>query len=342
MQLAKTKLSESLILVGYSHNWCLVDLITLHDIEEAVEAIRDEVNKTPLIPSLFLSELCGGEVYLKLENLQVTNSFKIRGALNRMMHLTPAEVRRGVVAASSGNHAQAVALGAEKLNLSATVVVPESTPRIKVEKIRRHNVNLVLHGKNFDQAEQYARELAKQDELTFISAYNDPYVVAGQGTIGLEIVEDLPKVNKIIVPVSGGGLLAGVATAAKSLNPNIEILGVQAENTPAMYYSFRAGKVIEAEMKATIADGLDGNIEDGAITFELILKYVDEVLLFDEETIRKSIRLLWNEEHQVTEGAGAISISPIVRTPGRFARSKTVAVISGGNIDDAVFKSIVA
>jgi threonine dehydratase len=317
-------------------------MITLRDIEDARQSIRGEVNKTPLVRSRFLSDLCGGEVYLKLENLQITNSFKIRGALNRMMHLKPEEMRRGIVAASSGNHAQAVAICAEKLNMAATVVVPETTPKIKIEKIRKHKVELILHGEMYDLAEQYARELARKEGLTFISAYNDPYVVAGQGTVGLEILEDLPNVDLIIVPVSGGSLLSGIATAAKSTRPNIEILGVQPENTPAMYYSLKAGKITDVEMRHTIADGLDGNIEHGAVTFEIIRKYVDEVMLFDEETIRKAICLLWDKERQVAEGSGAISIAPIIKSPERFARKRTVAVISGGNIDEAVFQNILA
>jgi threonine dehydratase len=294
------------------------------------------------VRSQYLSDLCGSDAYLKLENLQVTNSFKIRGALNRMMSLTAEEKARGVVAASSGNHAQAVAIGAEKLNLSATVVVPETTPKIKVEKIRKHKVELILHGAMYDYAEQYARKLAREKGATFVSSYNDPLVVAGQGTVGLEILEDLPTVDSIIVPVGGGSVLSGVAVAAKSIKPDIEILGVQPETVAAMYYSLKAGKIINMEMKPTIADGLDGNIEQGCITLEIIQRYVNEILLFNEDTIRKMIRLLWEKERQVVEGSGAISIAPIVETPKRFTGKQTVAVITGGNIDDAVFQSILA
>ncbi len=317
-------------------------MIGLREIQDARRLIRNEINKTPLVRSQYLSDLCDSDVYLKLENLQVTNSFKIRGALNRMMNLTPEEKARGVVAASSGNHAQAVAVAAEKLNLTATVVVPETTPRIKVQKIRKHKVELILHGEKYDYAEQYAHKLAKEKGAAFISAYNDPLVVAGQGTAGLEILEELPTADSIIVPVSGGGVLSGVAVAAKSIKPDIEILGVQPENVAAMYHCLRAGKIIDVEMKRTIADGLDGNIERGALTFELIKRYVDEILLFDEGTIRKMIRLLWEKEGQVVEGAGAISIAPIVETPRRFSGKQTVAVITGGNIDNAVLQSILA
>jgi len=317
-------------------------MITLREIEDARKTIRSLVTKTPLMRSRFLSDLCGGEVYLKLENLQTTNSFKIRGALNRMMNLSAEEKQHRLIAASSGNHGQAVAIGAEKLGLAATVVVPKNTPKIKVEKIRKHKVELILYGEIYDEAEQYARDLAKKEELTFISAYNDEMVVAGQGTVGLEILEDLPDVNTMIVPVSGGSLIGGIAVAAKSLRPSVEILGVQPEATPAMYYSLKAGKIIDVEMKDTIAEGLSGNIEKGCMTFEIIQTHVDEILLYDEETIRKAIRLLWEKEKQVAEGSGAIAVAPIMDSKERFARKTTVSVISGGNIDEALFQNIIA
>jgi len=315
-------------------------MVALADIERARMSISNLIKKTPLVRSRFLSDHCGGEVYLKLENLQVTNSFKIRGALNRMVALSPEEKRRGVVAASSGNHAQAVAVCAEKLNLAATVVVPENAPRVKIQKIRDHNVELILHGEIYDQTEQYARRLAREKGLTFISAYNDPVVVAGQGTVGLEILEELPQVNSIIVPVSGGSILGGIAVAVKNLKRDTEIIGAQPETVAAMYHSLKAGKIIDIEMKDTVADGLSGNIEKGSITFELIQQYVDEIILYDEQTIKRMIRLLWEKEKQVVEGSGAISIAPIMASPKRFAQKQTVAVITGGNIDDDVFQRI--
>lgn len=314
----------------------------MHDIEDARKTIRDHINKTPLIRSEFLSGLCSGDVYLKLENAQVTNSFKIRGAINRMMKLSAEERKCGVIAASSGNHAQAIGFGAEKLNLKATVVVPENCPKIKVEKIKRYNIKLILHGEIYDVTEQYARALAKEEGLTFISSYNDPFVVAGQGTVGLEILEDLSSVDTIIVPIGGGSLISGIAIAAKSIKPGIEILGVQPETTPAIYYCLKAGKIIDVGMRDTVADGLSGNIEQGSITFEMIQRYVDEVLLCDEETIRSAIRVLWEKERQVAEGSGAIAIAPIMISKERFARKRTVAVISGGNIDKGLFQDILA
>jgi threonine dehydratase len=320
----------------------MVIMISLREIQDARNLIRDQVKKTPLVRSQYLSGLTGSDVYLKLENLQVTNSFKIRGALNRMMNLSADEKARGIIAASSGNHAQAVAIGAEKLNLAATVVVPETTPRIKIEKIQTHNVELIVHGERYDYAELYAKELAKERGLTYISPYNDPFVVAGQGTVGLEILEDLPMADSIVVPVSGGSILSGIAVAAKGIKPSIEVLGVQPENVAAMYYCLKAGKIINVPMKRTIAEGLDGNIEQGCITFELIQRYVDEILLSNEDAMKKMIRLLWEKDGQVVEASGAIAIAPIVETPTRFAGTQTVAVITGGNIDDQVFQSILA
>ena len=315
-------------------------MLSLQEIQDARSSIRDQVKKTPLVRSQYLSGLTGSDVYLKLENLQVTNAFKIRGALNRLIKLSPEEKAHGIIAASSGNHAQAIAVGAEKLNVNAVVVVPETTPKIKIDKIRKHKVELILHGEKYDLAEEYARKLAKEKGLTFISAYNDQFVVAGQGTVGLEILEDLPTADSIVAPVSGGSILSGVAVAAKSLKPSIEILGAQPETVAAMYHCLKAGKIINIPMKPTIAEGLDGNIEQGCITFELVQKYVDEILLFDEDTIKKMIRILWERERQVVEASGAIAIAPIVEMPSRFNGKRTVAVITGGNIDEAFFKAI--
>jgi len=317
-------------------------LITLNDVRDAMQEIRGEVRRTPLVRSSFLSELCRGEIYLKLENQQITNSFKIRGALARMKHLDQEELRRGVVTASAGNHAQAIAVCAENLKSPATIVVPTTTPKIKIQKIKRKGVELVLYGEIYDEAEQFARQLARERNLTYISPYNDPIVAAGQGTIGLEILENCPNAELIIVPVGGGGLIAGIGAATKILRPSIELLGVQPYSAAAMYYSLRAGKIIDVEMRDTIADGLSGNVEKGSVTFAMIQRYVNEVILCDEETIKDSIRLLWEKENQLAEGSGAIAISPLISTPSRFAGKTCVSVVTGGNIDDDVFERIIS
>jgi len=315
-------------------------MIGLREIQDARRTIQHLVKRTPSVRSQFLSDFCGGEVFLKLENLQANNSFKIRGAINRMFKMTPDEKRRGVITASTGNHAMAVADSADKLDIAAKIVVPLGTPKVKIEKIKKHKVELVLHGELFDQAEQYAIDLAKKEGLVYVSAYNDDLILAGQGTVGLEIIEDIPSVDTITVPTSGGGLLGGIAIAAKSMKPSVEILGVQPETTPAMYESLRAGRIVNAEMKDTIADALSGNIEPGAVTFQIAKEYVKDVLLVREETIAKPIRLLSEKEKQITEGAGAIAIAPIIENKQDFTRKTTVAVISGGNINDELFRSI--
>jgi len=317
-------------------------MIRLQDIEDARETIGDLVKRTPLVRSQFLSNFCGGEVYLKLENLQTTKSFKIRGALNKMLHLSSEEMKRGVVTASAGNHALAVAIGAEKLNLSVKIVVPRSTPKVKIDKIRKHNVELILYGNIYDEAEQKAIDLARKEGLTYVSPYNDELVIAGQGTVGLEIFEDLPTVDVVMVPVGGGGLISGISVAVKSTEPSVQIMGVQSEDSPVMYESLKAGKIVDVEMRESIADGLFGGIEKGSITFGIVQKHVDDFLLVKEETIRKAVFLLWDKEKQVAEGAGAVSIAPIIENKGLFMGKEVVAVISGGNIEDKLFRSILA
>lgn len=317
-------------------------MISLQDIKDARETIGKLVKKTPLIHSKFLSNFCSGEVYLKLENLQVTNSFKIRGALNRMLRLNAEERKCGVITASAGNHAQAVAIGAEMLNLPAKIIVPKSTPKIKINKIKKHNIELILYGDIYDEAEQKAIELAKEEGLTYISPYNDKFVIAGQGTIGLEILEDLPSADTVIVPVGGGGLISGISIAVKSIKPSTLVIGVQSEASPVMYASLKAGRIVDVEMRESIADGLFGGIEKGSITFEIVQKYVDWLLLVKEETIRKAIYLLWNKEKQVVEGSGATAIASIIENKSLFTGKTVVAVITGGNIDEKLFINILA
>jgi len=281
-------------------------------------------------------------VFLKLENLQVTNSFKIRGAFNRLLHLSLEEKTRGIVTASAGNHGQAVAYAARKLNFPAKIVVPENTPKIKIDGIKKYGVDLVLFGDVYDEAEQKAKDLARKDKLVFVSPYNDELIVAGHGTIGLEIIEALPNVDAVIVPVGGGGLISGISIAIKSLKPNVQVIGVQSEASPVMYESLKAGKIVDAPKTATIAEGLSGGIEKGSITFEIIQKYVDRVVLVKEEAIRHAVYLLWSGEKQVAEGSGAAAIAPILEDKNLFAGKTVVAVITGGNIDAELFQSIKA
>jgi threonine dehydratase len=317
-------------------------VIGLQEICDAQRAIAPFVVPTPLVRSQFLSNLCGGDVFLKLENLQVTNSFKIRGAFNRFLHLSLEEKARGIVTASAGNHGQAVAFAARKLNFPAKIVVPKNTPRIKIEGIKKYGVELVLFGDIYDEAEQKAKDLARKDGLVFVSPYNDELIIAGHGTIGLEIIKALPNVDTVIVPVGGGGLISGISIAMKSVKPSLCVIGVQSEASPVMHESLKAGKIVAVQMTESIAEGLSGGIEKDSLTFKIAQEYVDKVLLIREETIRRAIFLLWDSEKQVVEGSGAAAIAPILENKRVFAGKTVVSVMTGGNIEAELFQSILA
>ncbi|NHJ86069.1 MAG: threonine/serine dehydratase, partial [Asgard group archaeon] len=290
-------------------------MVDLNDIIMARSLIQDNIIETPLVTSQYLSDLCNAQVYLKLENQQITHSFKIRGASNRILQLTPEEKDHGIITASSGNHGLAVAMLADKLEIPARIIVPKTTPEVKIKKLSNYNVDLELHGENYDEAEIFARKISEEEQLTFISAYNDPMIIAGQGTIGLEISEQLPNVTDIFVPLGGGGLLSGIAIAIKSLNPTVNLIGVQTEACPAFYYSLKANKIVDVEMRESIADGMYGGIEQGSITFDIIREFVDDVKVVSELTIKRAISLLWKEDHQLTEGAAAAAIVPLLDQP---------------------------
>ena len=313
--------------------------LRLDAIREAYQKIKEFVRKTPLIHSAYLSELCGNNVYLKLENLQLTNAFKIRGALNRMLQLSIEEKTKGIITASSGNHAQGIALAARHLEIPAKIVIPKNIAVAKLNKIKQYNVTIIQEG-DFDEIESKARMLSTQEGLTYISPYNDLNIIEGQGTITLEIYEELENVDVIIVPIGGGGLISGIAFTAKALNPNIKIIGVQTKGASTMFNSWKAGKIIEIEEFNTIAEGLLGGLEPGAITFELIQNYVDEIVLVDEESVKKAIQLLWELEGQIVEGAGATVVAYLLENTLQFKNRNVVAVISGGNINESLFKNI--
>ena len=320
----------------------MLPLINLKNIQDARKAISPFVTSTPLVRSQFLSDFCGGNVFLKLENLQVTKAFKIRGAFNRLLHLS-AEEKEGIVTASAGNHGQAVAFAATKLDFPARIVVPKTAPKIKIDGIKKYGVELILFGNTYDEAERKAKEFSRKDGCAYISPYADELIIAGQGTIGLEISEALPNVDAVVVPVGGGGLISGVSIAIKSIRPSVQVIGVQSEASSAMYDSLKAGEIVVQKPKAkTIAEGLSGGVEKGSVTFQIVQEYVDKVLLVKEETIRRAVYLLWNNEKQVVEGSGAAAIAPIIENRDLFAGITFVAVITGGNIDDKLFQSILA
>jgi threonine dehydratase len=277
--------------------------------------------------------------YLKLENLQRTGSFKLRGALNRILALTDEEKRRGVVAASAGNHAQGVAFGCARMGVSALVVMPEATPRTKVEATRSYGVEVKLFGATYDDAEAEARRIECESGRVFISPYNDPLIIAGQGTVALEILEDLPDVAQVLVPVGSGGLICGVGVALKAVNPAIRVIGVTSRATPAMYNYFKGERLPQLP---TIAEGLSGEVEPGAITLDLVPQVTDDVLLVEEGDIRAAIAWLIEAHHLIAEGSGAVGIAALRARPDLASAGPTVAIVTGGNLDIEELRRLIA
>jgi threonine dehydratase len=307
---------------------------TLRDIHLAMQRIAGLARRTPLIRSAGLSERVGAAVYLKLESLQETGSFKIRGAANKLLSLTADELARGVVAVSSGNHGRAVAHVAQQLGVWAVICVSERVPAGKVEAIRRLGAEVVVHGAGYDEAEAHSLRLQAERGLTRVDPFDDPAVIAGQGTVGLELLEDLPHLDTVVVPLSGGGLIAGIAVALKAANPAIRVIGTSMDRAPVMVHSLRAGRPLELPEEDTLADALAGGIGlDNRYTFRLVQRYVDEALLVSEDEIAGAMVFALEQERLVVEGGGAVALAAAlygkVTEPGR-----TVAVvISGGNVD---------
>ena len=306
--------------------------VTLKEIQEARERIGKIPHHTTLDRSRTFSDMVNGQVYMKLENLQKTGSFKLRGALNKIMTLSPEEARLGVIAASAGNHAQGVAFGATAANIPSVIVMPEGAPLAKVAATRSYGARVVLAGKNYDAAYERAVEIQSEERQTFVHAFNDPQVIAGQGTIGLEILEDLPELDTVVVPMGGGGLAAGIAVALKESNPKVRIIGVQAEGAPALVESFRNGKLAGTEQVATMADGI-AVMKPGTMTFDLIHRYMDDVVTVSEEEIARSMLLLLERAKMIVEGAGAVSLAATLFGKIAIPKGPLTTVISGGNID---------
>jgi threonine dehydratase len=315
-------------------------VVNLKNIQEARKAITPFTKHTPLVQSQFLSTSCGCGLFLKLENLQITNSFKPRGVFNKLLHLSADEKSKGIITASAGNHGEAVAFAAQKLNRYARIVVPITTPKVKIDGIRKYGADLVLFSENYDEAEHKAKELARKDGFAYVSPYNDELIIAGHGTIGLEIIEALPDVDTVVVPLGGGGLISGISIAVKSIKPETQVIGVQSKSSPIMYESLKAGKIVNVQKSKTksVAEGLSGNI--GPITFEIVQKYVDRVVVAKEKTLRHAVYLLWNYDKQVVEGSGAAAVAPVMENNPLFKDKIVASVVSGGNIDRDLFQSI--
>ena len=316
--------------------------VHLKDVFEARQRIQSSILRTPLIHSTFLSNHIGVPVYLKLENLQITGSFKFRGALNKIISLTDEEKARGLITVSSGNHGKAVAWAAHHLGIPATVCLSDKTPKNKIEGIRRFGVNTVIEGGSYDEAEEVALNRAKEHQLVFIDSFDDPLVIAGQGTIGLELFEELSDFENIFIPLSGGGLASGVSLFTKTSNPAVKIFGVQMERAPVMYTSLKAGRPLHLPEEATLADGLKGGIGmDNRFTFNYCKRYLDEILLVSEEEIARAMAILFRDHHLVIEGSGAVGVAALLS--GRIKPAgKTVVILSGSNVEIPVLLEIMA
>ncbi len=304
--------------------------ISLKNVRDAAKAIEGHVLRTPCRKSITLSQMTGAELFLKFENQQFTASFKERGALNKLLSLDAAQRARGVIAMSAGNHAQGVAYHAKRLGIPATIVMPVSTPFTKVQQTRLLGARVILEGQQLTDAAAHARALAIEENLLFVHPYDDEHIIAGQGTIALEMLIDFPDLDVLCVPVGGGGLLAGMAIAAKSIKPSIRLIGVQTRAFPSMHAAIK-GEEMPASGQ-TIAEGIAVR-EPGVLTREIIERWVDDIVLVDDADIERAISLYVSIEKTVVEGAGAAGLAAVLAHPQRFKDQKTGLVICGGNID---------
>jgi threonine dehydratase len=314
-------------------------MLGLRDILVARRNLGSLVTKTPLHYSFLLSQKVGSEVHLKLENLQRTGAFKVRGAINKIASLSEEERVRGVVAPSSGNFALGVAYAARALGgVPVNLFMPVNTPASKVDKLAEFGAEVFLVGEQYDDADDASMEYQREHDLTYTDSFDDPLIIAGQGTVGLEIMEELPDAEALLVPIGGGGLVAGVSIAAKAVNPGIKIIGVQVEASPSAYLSLKEGHCYQRyEYDPTICEGLAGGF--GIVPFQIARDLIDEVVLVNEEEVREAIFVLLETEHLVVEGAGAVGIAALLFDKVNLKDKKVVAVISGGNIDvDLLFE----
>ena len=308
---------------------------TVLDVYEARRRLGERLPKTPLLPSPWLSSIADGNVFLKIESVNLTSSFKIRGALNAALRLsegidTPAPT---IVTASAGNHGRALALAAEELGLTCVVFTPITAPEAKKNAIRRHGAILHADCADYDIAEQQAREFAEQEGGVYISPYNHADVIGGAGTIGLEIVEAMPDLDVVVIPLGGGGLASGMGLAIKAASPQTTIVGVEVEASTPFTLSLEAGRIIEITPRASLADGLVGNLEAGSMTFDLVKQVVDTVVTVSEDELVRAMKGLATEERLIVEGAGAAAVASIVARKASAPGQSVVAMVTGGNVD---------
>lgn len=315
-------------------------MLDLAAIQQARERIHGQIRRTPLLYSHSFSNLLGCPVHLKAENLQRTGSFKIRGASNKLAQLPPDQAARGVIAASAGNHAQGVALAASLRGIACTVVMPETASLAKYEATLGYGAIVIRHGHGFDEAMAHAQALALEQRLTFIPAFDDDQIVAGQGTLGLELLEDLPDAGLVVVPVGGGGLLAGIAAAVKAQRPEVRVVGVQSAAATSAYQAFRSGRLATRTPGPTIADGIAVG-RAGRIPMALIRANVDDMVTVDDESIAHALVLLLERSKLLVEPAGAVGVAALLAGAINPEGAQTIAVLSGGNLDPALLARIV-
>ena len=318
------------------------EMVSLEEIKVAANYLKSKVIRTPCLFSPALTERAGVDIYLKLENFQLTGAFKVRGNLNKMRMLSDKEREKGVVTASTGNHGQGMALAARFAGIPAVVVVPEVAPRTKIEAIRYNGGEVIIFGRTYDDAYERAMCLATERKMTYIPSFDDEFIIAGQGTIGLEIMEDLPIVGKILCPVGGGGLISGVSIAVKALCPNVQIIGIQSERAASMVNSLEASQILELSEASTIADGIAVR-KPGRKTYEIVKRTVDGTILVSDLEIKDAIRFMATACKVIVEGAGATPIASLLS--GKFKNAfgddgPVVCVVSGGNIDRTLLTDI--
>ena len=329
--------------IAANASWPVRDMRQI-DVRRAAERITPLALQTPVVPAPMLSTRIGGiSVWLKLENLQVTGSFKVRGAANKIASLDKEDRKRGIVTCSSGNHGRAVAYVAEALAIPATVCVPEWVDPVKLEAIRQHGAEVVLHGATYDEAEAHSFEIQQERGLVYVHPFDDPLVIAGQGTIGLELVEQIPSLSTVVVPLSGGGLIAGIASAVKEWDSDCRVIGVSAENASVMYESLLAGAPRAVPEKETIASALAGGIGlDNRHSFDLVRELVDQHVLVSEEEIREAMRFAAAEHNVVVEGGGAVAIAAVLSKKLVDLSGDVALVVSGGNVDPSLLAEVLA
>lgn len=306
--------------------------VTIADIWEAHKLLKPRLHHTPLAPSRTLHEITGADIYLKAENQQRSGSFKVRGASFKVARLGEKERKRGVIAASAGNHAQGVAIAAAQFNVPCTIVMPEGAPLAKVMATRGYGANVVLHGMTYDDAYQHCLELQKQSGAAFVHAFDDPAVIAGQGTLGVEMLNDLPDADALVVPIGGGGLISGIAIAAKALRPDIRVIGVQAAGAASTRAALDAGALHELPAISTIADGIAVK-RPGDLPFEIICRLVDEVVVVEDEAIIGAVLFLMERNKMLVEGAGAVGVAALLSGVLKLPGKKVLVPLTGGNID---------